>query len=147
MRMFEHKLMAVAIAAVAFLVSGVKLGIGSDGKPSVAELLSTTRTIVGEPIVYPQGEGKITAAIVTMPPGQETAWHTHGVPLAGLILEGELTVEYKDKGSRTYRAGEAVAEAIGVPHRGRNSGAGPLRFFVVYMGAQGRPTTLPAKAN
>lgn len=143
---YKPMTIAIAIVAVASLLTMVKPGFGADGKTHVQELLSTTHTVMNEPIVYPEGTGKITAAIITMAPGAESPLHTHGVPLSGLILEGELTVDYGDKGTRTYHAGEAVAEAINIPHRGRNSGSGTLRFFVVYMGAEGKPTTIPVKA-
>lgn len=109
-------------------------------------LLSTGKTVMDEPIVYPQGApAKLTTGIVTMPPGAETGWHTHGVPLTGLILEGELTVDYGDKGKRTYKEGQSLAEAINIPHNGKNTGSGPLRLFVVYIGAEGLPTSVPVK--
>jgi quercetin dioxygenase-like cupin family protein len=80
-----------------------------------------------------------------MQPGTETGWHTHGVPLTGLVLEGELTVDYGDRGKRTYKKGESLAEAINVPHNGKNTGSDVMRLFVVYIGAEGLPTSIPAK--
>ena len=72
--------------------------------------------------------------------------HTHGVPLTGIVLEGELTVDYGDKGTRTYREGQSIAEAIAVPHNGRNSGTGIMRLFAVYIGAEGVPNMTPMAA-
>jgi quercetin dioxygenase-like cupin family protein len=80
-----------------------------------------------------------------MQPGAETGWHTHGVPLIGLILDGELTVDYGAKGKRTYKKGDSVAEAMSIPHNGKNTGNSVMRLFVVYMGAEGIPTSTPAK--
>jgi quercetin dioxygenase-like cupin family protein len=109
-------------------------------------LLATGETIVGEEIVYPtMAPAKITAAVVSLAPGQETGWHTHGVPAFGYILEGEITVDYGDRGVRVFRAGDAVLEAIDVPHAGRNSGNGIVRIVAVFMGAQGIATTVPVK--
>jgi quercetin dioxygenase-like cupin family protein len=71
--------------------------------------------------------------------------HTHGVPLAGYVIEGELTVNYGDKGERIYKAGDAVAEAISVPHNGRNSGSAPMRLFALFMGAEGMDNTTAAQ--
>ena len=114
--------------------------------PRFMPLLSTSKTVVDEPIVYPQGApAKLATGIVTMPPGAETGWHTHGVPLTGLILEGELTVDYGDKGKRTYKEGQSLAEAINIPHNGKNTGSSPMRLFVVYIGAEGLPTSIPVK--
>jgi quercetin dioxygenase-like cupin family protein len=106
-------------------------------------LLETDHTIVGEPIVYPAGHAKITTVIATFAPGESTNWHTHGVPVIGYMLEGELTVDYGPHGKHVYRAGDAVAEAISVAHKGTNTGSGPLRILVVYMGAEGLPNSVP----
>jgi len=142
MGLSANRPLAFVVAAVALLFAGVNGE--SRERPQVSQVLSTSKTVMDEPIVYPSGKpAKITTAIVTMAPGVETGWHTHGVPLTGLILEGELTVDYGEKGKRTFRQGESVAEAINVPHNGKNTGAGVLRFFVVYMGAEGAPNSLP----
>lgn len=100
---------------------------------------------MGERIAYPAGApAKVTAAVVTLAPGQETGWHTHGMPVLGYVLEGELEVDYGEKGVRVYRAGEAVLEAIGVAHNGRNTGVAPMRVLAVFMGADGLKPTEPA---
>lgn len=105
-------------------------------------LLETSTTVIGQPIVYPQGPAKITAAVVTVPPGGETGWHDHEVPLIAYILEGALTVDYGEKGVHTFEAGTAVAEAVGWPHIGSNRGDVPVRLFAVYMGAEGLSNTI-----
>jgi quercetin dioxygenase-like cupin family protein len=105
-------------------------------------LLSTSTTVIGQPIVYPTGPAKITAAVVTVPPGGETGWHDHEVPLIAYILEGALTVDYGEKGVHTFPAGTAVAEAIGWPHIGSNKGDVPVRLFAVYMGSEGLSNTI-----
>jgi quercetin dioxygenase-like cupin family protein len=134
-------------AAVLFaLGAATALALQPAPKPQFTELLSTGKTVMGEPIVYPKGTpAKLTAGIVTMAPGAETGWHTHGVPLVGLILDGELTVDYGDKGQRTYKAGQSLAEAINIPHSGKNTGSGVMRLFAIYMGAEGLPNSVPAK--
>jgi quercetin dioxygenase-like cupin family protein len=115
-----------------------------EGEAQAVHLLASGETIVGEKIVYPAGAAKVTAAILTLAPGASTGWHTHGLPTFGYILEGELTVDYGDKGVHVYRAGDALLEAIDVVHDGRNTGAGPMRILAVFMGAEGLPTSVPA---
>jgi len=100
-------------------------------------LLSTSTTVVGEPIVYPPGKAQVTAAIVTIAPGGKTIVHKHGVPMFAYILQGELVVDYGADGTRTYKQGDALMEAMNVAHFGTNPGAEPLRILVVYMGADG----------
>lgn len=109
-------------------------------------LLSSGETVVGERIAYPQGPAQVTAAVVALAPGAETGWHTHGVPVLGYMLEGELSVDYGSKGVRVYRAGDAFLESMRVPHNGRNSGQRPMRILAVFMGAEGAATSKPAKS-
>ena len=112
-------------------------------KPTVTPVLQATQTIIGQPIVYPKGIAEVTVAIVTIPPGGQTGWHIHAVPLFGYMLEGELTVDYGDKGTHTYKVGDALIEAMNWPHNGMNKGAVPVRILTVYAGAQGVPTAEP----
>lgn len=112
-------------------------------REEAATLLSTGKTVLGQTISYPTGApAKVTAAIVTMLPGEETGWHKHDVPMFGLMLDGEITVDYGAAGRRVYRAGEALIEAIDTPHNGRNTGAGNARILAVFMGADGMPNTV-----
>lgn len=104
----------------------------------VQELLVTGKTVVGENIQYPTtGAPKITVAVVTVAPGAPAAFHRHPVPLVAYILEGELTVDYGDKGVKTFRQGDALVEAMNVPHRGMNLGSGIVKLLAVYVGAEG----------
>src|SRR5690606_11673322 len=84
-------------------------------KMPVTPLLSTSETVIGQPIVFPAGTAKVTAAIITLPPGGETGWHSHPVPLFGYMLEGELTVDYGDKGVKVYKPGDSLMEAVNWP--------------------------------
>ncbi len=97
-----------------------------------------SKSVVGEPIVYPGGTpAEITAAIVTLPPGQKTSWHKHGTPLFAYMLSGVLDVDYGDQGIRSYPAGTAFMEAMDHRHRGINNSDMPASVLVVYMGAPG----------
>ena len=120
---------------------GYAAGLAREETFSVAPLFSTSETVLGEAFAYPAGKPKLSGAILTLQPGAETGWHTHGAPPAGIVLEGELTVDYGDKGKRTYKKGDAVVETMTTPHNGRNSGEGPMRLFVVFVGAEGVANT------
>jgi quercetin dioxygenase-like cupin family protein len=109
-------------------------------------LLQTGADTIGQPIAYPPGTPKITAAIVTIPPGGETGWHSHEVPLMVYVLEGEVTVDYGEKGIKVYPAGSAAMEAMNWPHNGMNKGSAPLRLLAVYMGSDAKANTLTAEA-
>ena len=107
-------------------------------------ILSGNQTIIDQTIAYPAGVPKITAAIVTIPPGGETGWHTHAVPLFAYILDGALTVDYGTKGTKIYEAGGGVLEAMNWPHNGTNKGTVPVRLLAVYMGAEDEANATPA---
>jgi quercetin dioxygenase-like cupin family protein len=111
-------------------------------QPTVETLLETQTTNLGQAIAYPSGAAQITAAIVTLAPGGETGRHRHPVPLYGQVLSGELTVDYGEHGSKTYRAEDAFIEAMNTWHNGHNTGDGPLRILAVYMGADGVPNVV-----
>jgi quercetin dioxygenase-like cupin family protein len=97
---------------------------------------------MGETLRYPtNGPAHVTAAIVTLAPGARTVLHKHGVPLFAYVLEGEITVDYGDRGKRTYRQGDALMEAMNAAHFGADAGAQPVRILTVYMGADGAPRT------
>ena len=137
-RLLVWPLATVLLGAV-LLVASADRGATRD---AVASLLSTGQTILSQPIAYPtQSPAKIVSAIVTMLPGEETGWHQHDVPMFGYILEGEVTVTYAGKGTHVYRQGDALMEAIDIPHNGRNTGKIPARILAVFMGADGVPDT------
>lgn len=137
-RSYVWPLAAVLLSAV-LLVAGADRGATRE---AVASLLSTTQTVLGQPIVYPtEAPAKVAAAVVTMQPGEETGWHQHDVPMFGYVLDGEVTVDYGAKGTHVYRRGDAIVEAVDVPHNGRNTGAGEARILSVFMGAEGVPDT------
>jgi quercetin dioxygenase-like cupin family protein len=142
---FRQTIIAAGILAASLHPSWGEEG-GKDAralKPTVTPVLQSCTTIIGQPIAYPAGEAQVTAAIVTIPPGGETGWHVHPVPLFGYMLAGELTVDYGDKGTHTYKAGDALMEAMNWPHNGMNKGAVPVRILTVYAGAKGIATAEP----
>lgn len=136
-----HRMNVLFVAAIACVLAEVT-------SPAVAQdvsyenlvtpLLSTSETVIGEALAYPSdAPAKVTAVIVAVPPGGETGWHRHPVPLFGYILEGTLVVDYGEHGKRTYRPGDALMEAMEAAHNGTNPGPTPVRILAVYIGAEG----------
>ena len=117
--------------ALAFVLAATSAMADSGTSPPsypAMPLLSTGTTVVGEKIRYPQGDAHVTAAIVTLAPGARTILHRHDVPLFAYILEGELTVDYGAHGTRTYKQGQSLMEAMAVAHY-RTLGAFAQRGF------------------
>ena len=110
------------------------------------QLLSTKTTVVGEEIRYPTtGPARVTVTIVTVQPGADTVLHRHPAPLVAYILEGELTVDYGPMGKKIFRKGDALVEAMDVPHRGTNPGTSTVKLLAVYLGAEGTPDVVLEK--
>ena len=142
--MIRKPLRTILLAAA---LSCVAPALAEDATPSayqnlLTKLLQSGNDVLGAPLAYPPGTPSITSATVTIPPGGETGWHLHEVPLFAYVLEGELTVDYGDKGTRTYRAGDAVLEAMNWPHNGTNTGTAPMTLLAVYMGSDSAANTL-----
>ncbi|MGE0041956.1 MAG: cupin domain-containing protein [Vicinamibacterales bacterium] len=136
----------------ALIALSASLVLGATAAPCLAQgapagpLLQTSQTVVGEDLVYPAtGKAVVTTTIVTLAPGETTITHQHGVPMIAYILEGELTVDYGDHGTKTYTAGESFAEAMRVDHAGTNTGTGTLRILSVYVGAEGSRNVIPKR--
>jgi quercetin dioxygenase-like cupin family protein len=129
----------IVLAASASCLIGMLCGfaLGKSTYPPLDVLLTSSQTVIGQPIAYPQGVPKVTAAIITMEPGQETGLHAHHAPLFAYILSGELTVDYGPDGQRTFKEGSAFLEAFNSDHNGRNTGPLPTRILAVFMGAEG----------
>lgn len=109
------------------------------------ELLVTGADVLGQPIAYPAGQPRITSAIVTIPPGGEGQLHRHQVPMYAYVLQGTITVDYGEYGTKVFTRGQAVMEAQHVPHKGMNKGTEPVALLVVYMGAEGTPNITTGK--
>jgi quercetin dioxygenase-like cupin family protein len=140
--------LAICFALVAVVVFAFA------GKPAATQdaqyqnlltpILSGNQTIIDQAIAYPAGTPKVTAAIVVIPPGKDTGWHVHTVPLFVYVLEGEVAVDYGSKGVKVYQPGSGFLEAENWPHNGMNKTDKPVRIFAVYMGAEGVATASPA---
>lgn len=137
--MFRRTTLALAAAA---LLSFPALALEENKYQNLlTPVLKSDRDILGQPVAYPAGPLLITSAIVTIPPGGETGWHLHEVPLFVYVLEGVVTVDYGEKGVRTYQPGTGFIEAMNWAHNGRNEGTVPVKIMAVYMGGGDKANT------
>ncbi len=126
-------------------------GCGSDSAEStdpppdrvVGLLDAVGRTILGQEFSYPaSGPAQVTASVLTLQPGEQTGWHHHEAPLFAYVMEGAVTVDYGEDGTRTYRTGDSIMEALNLSHNGSTEGDGQVRILVVNMGAAGVTNTI-----
>jgi quercetin dioxygenase-like cupin family protein len=145
-RTARHSLRLLAVGgAFALLVSAATAAdndaVGFEAKP----VLKTTETNVGGPLVYPgSGKPELSSAIITIQPGGRSNLHQHPVVTFVYVLEGEADLHVGDQVFH-YKAGEAWVEPIDTPNQIFNTGSGPLRNLVVFVGTEGNPNAVAAK--
>lgn len=145
--MLPLKIAIVAGIAMAYVIAHpLRADEHASYQNLLTPLIETRTDIVGQPIAYPPGTPVVTAAIVTIPPGGETGWHAHEVPLFVHVLGGTVTVDYASKGTREYGAGDTFMEAMNWPHNGMNKGTEPARIMAVYIGSDQTANTTVAQA-
>ena len=108
-----------------------------------------TETIAGEPLSYPSSPNPIVSMNeLAMAPGQVSEWMVHPVQSFLYVLEGVVTVEFAEDGSRqSFKAGQGFLQTRAHWHRGRNDGDTPARFVAVFIGAKGVPEMLHPPAG
>jgi quercetin dioxygenase-like cupin family protein len=119
--------------------------LAADDYPPINVLLSSTLSTLGQAIEYPEGKAKITAAIITMKPGDKTGVHIHNAPLFVYIMEGQVSVDYGKDGIKIYKVGDSFIEAFKTEHYGENTGVSITRILTVYAGAVGTQNTVMEK--
>lgn len=141
-RCFTALVLGITVVAPVVRANGADHGAGPYKK--VQPLLAASSTVMDEKLLLPDASPlQVASTIVTIDPGEETAWHKHGVPLFIYILSGEVTVDYGERGTRTFGPGGSFVEAMDVWHRGTNRGAEPVRILTVSMGPVDAPAVIP----
>lgn len=135
--------MAVALGLVvplAALAQDDALPAGFTAEP----LIKTGVDRDNGPITYPQGTPEIVSVVGTLEIGGRTALHEHPGPVYVYILEGEIELKSEGGDLHRYKAGEAFMEAQNRKHQAFNVADTATRLLVVFLGEEGRPTTVAA---
>ena len=133
-----------ALLAAALMIPAVAAARDLPEGLAVEKVFEGSETILGQPVTFPAEDPGVLAYRLTVQPGAETGWHIHEAPIFAHVLEGEITVDYGADGERTYKAGEAILEALETPHNGRNSGDVPTVIMVLYLTGDGNAPSVPA---
>lgn len=78
-----------------------------------------------------RGAGGFCLIRGSLPPGAELPWHGHAGPEVIHVLASELQVASGQAAWTTFRAGETVSLANGIPHALRNRGEQPATVLLV----------------
>jgi quercetin dioxygenase-like cupin family protein len=106
----------------------------------VEKILVSVSASNGQPHRYLKTDKpEVTALTVEIPPGAETGWHLHTVPVYAYVLSGTLTIELADGKLLAFKPGEAIVEVQNLAHNGRNPGRETVKLVVFYTGEEGHP--------
>jgi quercetin dioxygenase-like cupin family protein len=145
--MKRRSIHSIAIAAALGLVVPLPAFAQEDALPAgftSEPLVKTTVTRDDEPIVYPTGKPEIISVIGTLEKDGRTALHEHPVPVYVYVMEGEIELKSEGGEPHRYKAGEAFIEAQDRKHQAFNVADGPSKLLVVFVGEEGKPTTVAA---
>lgn len=110
--------------------------LAEDAKPPVVvtPLLTTDRTVSGQPIQWPQQNAEIVTATYEIAPGASLPEHKHPYPRYAYVLAGTLQVTNTETGKAIiFHPGDVIAEAVNTWHKGANIGPDPVKLFVMDM--------------
>jgi quercetin dioxygenase-like cupin family protein len=109
----------------------------------VTAVMKGSTTVGGKQIEYPKTDkAEMASVLIDIQPGKESGRHMHPVPTYVHVLEGTLTVEFEDGSRQTFQAGSGFLEVVNTWHNGKNLGDVPLKFLVVFAGAEGKPNLI-----
>ena len=117
--------------AGALLAAAVAFGANPPivGQPlAVGKMAPTTITTKG---------GSMIVERITVRPGGDFGWHTHGSPVAVVIQQGTLTVWDKTVGNCepfTVTKGQSFVEPANHVHRAMNEGSQTVKLYAVFLG-------------
>lgn len=126
-----------ALAAASGLASGAALA-AAVGDDLSRRACSQYETLLRLPLHAPPNQ-HATVVSRAFAPGDDTGFHLHGSGHEIVcVLEGSLTMEYRDRPASATGAGEAIYVPPGVIHRGINADRGnPLSLFHIGIGPAG----------
>lgn len=144
-------------AMIATLTSLVLVTAGTAQQPTAGDqalpkgfkttpVLKSVQTASNRKLEYAKAtQAEIVSVIGELEPGGRTSRHQHPVPVFVYVLEGTLTVQADGGQPREYAPGKAFMEDINHWHQAFNKGTAPVKILVVFMGEEGKPTTINAK--
>jgi quercetin dioxygenase-like cupin family protein len=137
------------VILVSFVLIGTTTAQDDQALPKgfkTTPVLKSVQTASNMKIEYSKaGQAEIVSVIGELEPGGRTSRHQHPVPVFVYVVEGTLTVQADGGEPREYPAGKAFIEDVNHWHQAFNKGTAPVKILVVFMGEEGKPTTINAK--
>ena len=86
----------------------------------------------------PEGARVLKMTLLELQPGAEIPAHTHKGPGLRYVLDGAISIAWKDRGMQTFKAGSTYFEGAGENHppsgmSAKNAAAGVTRVLIVEL--------------
>ena len=137
-------MLLIAAASAALVAAATSLG----AVPPVVATPVAAGTIAS-PITVKVKPGAMVVTSITVAPGGNFGWHTHGAPVAVVVTGGTLTVFDPAIGNCApfkVSKGQAFVEPANHVHLARNEGSKPATLYATYLGVStGAKPNAPAK--
>jgi quercetin dioxygenase-like cupin family protein len=120
-------------ATCSILVAG--LGASTAQTPVAKVTASMLQQV---PLGELRGKWDMKATMLVIEPGGQIPFHVHQGPGIRYVLEGAITINWKEGKTETFEAGSTYFEGPGENHpagtmSARNSGQGPCRVVIVEL--------------
>jgi quercetin dioxygenase-like cupin family protein len=86
-------------------------------------------------------------ATATIEPGAVGNWHTYPNHPVVYVLEGIVTVEFRDGKPKVYKAGQNFVEPVNRVLRGRNNGSTPVKLVIFQLSPPEVPDAIDASSQ
>jgi quercetin dioxygenase-like cupin family protein len=149
--MMKKHFAIVTLASLVLVTAGTAQQPATDDQAlpkgfKTTPVLKSVKTASDMKIEYAKaGQAEVVSVIGELEPGGRTSRHQHPVPVFVYVLEGTITVQADGGQPREYAAGKAFIEDVNHWHQASNKGTAPVKILVVFMGEEGKPTTINAK--
>ena len=104
-----------AVLSVAFIIAAGLIVFHPDPARTEEKKFST-EVLQEEDVGTLDGERKMRIVMLTLQPGAEVPEHKHNGPGLRYVLDGAITIAWKDGSEKTFGAGETYFEGPGANH-------------------------------
>ncbi|WP_454766656.1 cupin domain-containing protein [Cupriavidus campinensis] len=124
------------------LITIAMLGLGQSTAQTPAPRKFSLKTLQEIPLgELPPGKWNMAASMLVIEPGGEIPFHVHKGPGLRYVLEGAITIIWKEGKTRTFEAGSTYFEGKGENHpagtiSAKNAGKVPCRVVIVELTPQ-----------
>ena len=138
--MFKGVRNARSMLTIPLAIFFVVAALANCGKLATAQEQKIRSTVLEQIDLgnLPAGERVLKMTLVEMQPGAAIPAHTHKGPGVRYVLEGAVSIAWKDRGTQTFKAGSTYVEGAGENHppgemSAKNVAEGMTRILVIEL--------------